>query len=111
VNVYVAHLCENGFPGDCDGSTATPYGYWETTFDLNQRDIETGTTLGNSGFARGNFNYRIETVGVNFVGTGVKDCSSTPLPSTCHTAGYVPYTLIHNGPYYVRNHLGRDFLA
>ena len=106
-----ALLCEDGFSGNCAGSTAKPFGYWETTFTINQRDIEAGQMLGNAGFARGNFNYRIDSIAVNCVGTGVHDCSSSPLPSTCNSAGFVPYTLIHNGPYLVRNHEGRDFEA
>jgi len=33
------------------------------------------------------------------------------LPSTCYNAGYVPYTLEHNGPFFVRNRAGDDFEA
>jgi len=106
-----ALLCEDGFSGTCDGSTAKPYGYWQTSFNINQRDIESGNILGKSGIARGNFNYRIESLGVNFVGTSVRNCADQDLPSTCYSAGYVPYTLIHNGPYNVRNHAGKDFQA
>jgi hypothetical protein len=36
-------------------------------FNINQRDIEGGNILNQSGFARGSFNYRIESVGLNFV--------------------------------------------
>src|SRR5690349_18403347 len=42
---------------------------------------------------------------------GDRDCSNEPLPSTCNGAGYVTYTLEHQGPYFVRNHLGEDFEA
>jgi hypothetical protein len=48
---------------------------------------------------------------LNFVGTGLHDCASSDLPQTCFSAGFVPYTLIHDGPFYVRNHLGQDYLA
>jgi hypothetical protein len=64
-----------------------------------------------SGFARGNFNYRIENIGVNFVGTGTRNCGEADLPSTCFSAGFVPYSIQHNGPFFVRNHLGADFEA
>jgi hypothetical protein len=104
-------LCEDGFSGNCPGSAETPFHFWETTFNINQRDIESGRLLGKAGFARGNFNYRIDSVSVNFVGTGIHDCTDPSSPSTCNAAGYVPYTLIHNGPYFVRNHLGKDFEA
>jgi hypothetical protein len=104
-------LCDDGFSGNCIGSSAKPFGYWETSFSLNQRDIEAGRILGNAGFARGNFNYRIDSIGVNFVGTGIHDCSDSMTPSTCFSAGFVPYTLLHEGPYVVRNYQGQDFIA
>ncbi|HKY35138.1 MAG TPA: hypothetical protein VJN18_04295 [Polyangiaceae bacterium] len=106
-----ARLCPDGFTGECAGSTAREIGYWETSFSINQRDIESGRILGNSGFAKGNFNYRIDSIGVNFVGTGVRNCSESTSPSTCYASGFVPYSLIHNGPYIVRNHQGKDFEA
>jgi hypothetical protein len=65
--------------------------------------------LNQSGFARGNFNYRIESVGLNFVGSGTRNCSASDTPSTCYGAGYFPYSLRHEGPYFVRNHMGSDF--
>jgi hypothetical protein len=104
-------LCPDGFSGDCQGEQATDYGFWETSFTLNQRDIEAGKMLVKSGFARGNFNYRIDSIAANFVGTGIHDCTNSDLPSTCFASGFVQYSLTHQGPYYVRNHIGKDFLA
>ncbi len=106
-----ALLCSDGFSGHCHGSTATKYNYWETTFDLHQSEIEAGRMIGHAGFARGNFNYRMDSLAVNFVGTDVRNCSDSNSPSSCYASGSVPYTLVHNGPYYVRNHMGRDFQA
>jgi hypothetical protein len=106
-----ARLCSDGFSGHCAGEDAQEFGFSETSFSLNQRDIEAGKMLGHAGFARGNFNYRIESVGINFVGTGIRDCSTSTLPSTCYSAGFVPFTLTHDGPYFVRNHIGKDFKA
>ena len=33
------------------------------------------------------------------------------MPSTCYAGGYVPYTIIQEGPYFVRNHMGDDYEA
>jgi hypothetical protein len=83
----------------------------ETSFHVSQRGIAYGQQFGEGGFAYGNFNYRIESIGVNFVGTGLRECVDSELPTTCFAAGYVPYSLIHEGPFYVRNHEGTDFEA
>ncbi len=102
------NLCPDGYSSDCtDRADLHPYS--EISFHVNQRAIEEGVMFNQSGFARGNFNYRIESIGLNFVGTGIRDCSDSDLPSTCYAGGYVPYTMIHEGPYYVRNHLGDDY--
>jgi hypothetical protein len=104
-------LCGDGYSSSCGAAGGQQACYWETTFDLSQWAIERGGILLSSGFARGNFNYRIESLGFNFVGTDVRQCSSSSLPSTCYGGGFVPYSLIHHGPYYVRNHMGADFKA
>ncbi len=103
-------LCSDGFSEGCTGGAQT-YCYWETSFDVSQRAIEAGDAFVQSGFARGNFNYRIDSLALNFVGTGVRKCEDSTLPSTCYSGGFVPYTLIHQGPYYVRNNFGEDFKA
>jgi len=46
--------------------------------------------------AQGNYNYRHIDVSVNLVGTGVRDCSSTP-NSDCFGTGYIEYDLQHDG--------------
>lgn len=102
-------LCTDGFSDNCLDSSLADRCYWETTFSLDLRDLESGRIFEQSGFARGNFNYRIEDIGVNFVGTELRDCSQSPLPSTCNAAGFVTYSLQHLGPLFVRNHTGGDF--
>lgn len=102
-------LCPDGFSGSCDPSKTTVHKYWEIPFSINQRDIESGRILSKAGFALGNFNYRIESIGVNFVGTGVKNCDSSSSPTTCYTNASVEYTLDHVGPYYVRNEEGGTY--
>jgi hypothetical protein len=104
-----AKLCSDGFSGNCLDSSLADRCYWETIFSLDQRELEGGRIFAQSGFARGNFNYRIEDVAVNFVGTELRDCSGSALPSTCNAAGFVTYSLKHLGPLFVRNHTGGDF--
>jgi hypothetical protein len=45
--------------------------------------------------AKGNFNFRHITLALNLVGTGVRDCSSTPTPE-CYGTGYLEYTQEHD---------------
>jgi hypothetical protein len=103
-------VCPDGNSTNC-GSRSVSRCYRETSFHVSQDGLSGGRQFNTGGFALGNFNYRIETVGVNFVGTGVRDCEESELPSTCYSAGFVPYSLIHEGPYYVRNHAGVDYRA
>lgn len=103
------HLCDTGFSGNCDSGPL--YCYREFSFGVSQPWIQNGKLFKYSGFARGNFNYRIESLALNFVGTSVRDCSNANLPSTCYNAGFVPYSLLHTGPFFVRNDSGGDFKA
>jgi hypothetical protein len=104
-------LCPDGYSGNCSEGTAQSYCYQEASFSFNQRDLQAGKIANFSGFARGNFNYRIQSVGVNFVGTGTRDCSNSGSPAACSAAGYFPYSLEHVGPFYVRNYAGQDYQA
>lgn len=104
-------LCRGGFATDCPNETAAEYCFWETSFQISQRDIEKGIILDQSGFARGNFNYRTEGIGINFVGTGARDCEGAVSPEACFGGGFIPFSLTHSGPFLVRNHLGKDFDA
>ncbi len=104
-------LCADGYASQCDDSNAKSYCYHQASFGINQRDIQLGKVLNFSGFARGNFNYRIDSLALNFVGTGINDCSTSDSPTACAGAGFVPYSLAHVGPFYVRNYRGDDFEA
>lgn len=103
-------LCPDGYSSSCAEQARTEC-FWETSFHVSQRSIEAGHMFNQSGFARGNFNYRLRSIGVNFVGTNLRACEDSDLPSTCNAAGFIPYSLIHDGPYYVRNHKGQDYRA
>jgi hypothetical protein len=102
-------LCDNGFSGNCSDDLKSEHRFRWLTFTIDQGKIEKGELFGQSGFALGNFNYRIDTLGLNFVGTDVRDCKDSDSPQACYSAGFVPYSMIHNGPYTVRNYSGGDF--
>ena len=104
-------LCPDGFAGTCNPSAAVTQCFWEVPFSITQRAIEAGQAFKLAGFAQGNFNYRISSVGVNAVGTGVKNCASSLLPSTCYSSGNITYSIDHEGPYTVRNYAGADYDA
>jgi hypothetical protein len=108
---HCMNLCADGYSDKCDSASGQLYCYRESQFNINQRDIETGNIVNQAGFARGNFNYRIESIGLNFVGSGIRNCADSTLPSTCYAAGFVPYSIVHNGPYIVRNYDGQDYAA
>ncbi len=103
-------LCSDGYSSDCSDYMSEAC-YREIVVPVTQKAIDSNEIFSQSGFARGNFNYRFNKVGVNVVGTGVRDCSTVTTGQTCHGAGYATYTLLHEGPYFVRNHLGADFEA
>ena len=99
-------LCDSGFGSGCAPSASTTYCYWEAQFHIAQEAIDRGMILNNAGFAHGNFNYRIDSFAVNFVGSAARVCADASLPSTCYSSGFIPYTLEHLGPYEVRNYRG-----
>jgi hypothetical protein len=85
--------------------------YYELPFMISQADIEDGRLIPHGGFALGNFNYRHDKLAVNVVGTNVKDCASSELPSACYANNFLQFTLHHDEPFRVRNFDGRDFHA
>jgi hypothetical protein len=100
--------CPDGYSTTCE-SVAVRRCYRETSFSLSQRGLARGLPFRNAGFAQSNFNYRIGTVGLNFVGTGVQSCEGSSTPAACYANGFVQYSLYHQGPFAVRNHFGQDF--
>lgn len=103
------HLCDDGFTGNCQ--KGPEYCYQEFTFGVAQPWIATGKLFKYSGFARGNYNYRIDSLALNFVGSTTRDCTDSTLPSTCYNAGFIPYSIAHGGPFFVRNQAGDDVEA
>jgi hypothetical protein len=50
----------------------------------------------------------MNSIGLNFVGTNTRECEGSNTPSTCFGGGFIPYSIAHVGPYFVRNHEGKD---
>ena len=48
---------------------------------------------------------------MNLVGTGIRDCTDSNLPSSCQSNASLPFSIDHIGPYTVRNHRGDVYLA
>jgi hypothetical protein len=107
---YWRHDCESVCvkqTGLCADGERVQRCYWETSFPITVKDIEYGRVLRNSGFALGNYNYRIEDLALNVVGSGLRNCSASGNLS-CYATAYVPFSLSHLGPFSVRNHTGAD---
>jgi len=101
-------LCAAGW-GSCEGGEY--HCFYETTFDINVAGMENGSQFRLAQVAYGNFNYRSEEIGVNLVGAATRDCSESPTPSTCYGIGTAKYSLVHTGPFEVRNHRGDIYQA
>ncbi len=104
-------LCRTGFGTSCAEADADLYCFYERDFNVSRSDLEMQGRLVNSGFAVGNFNYRVDRLGFNIVGSAVRDCTNAWSPSTCYASGYLNVSLIHQGPFTVTNHLGSEFAA
>ena len=108
-------FCPEGLEAACAGIEAGDSRrircFYEARFHVSQDAIDRGELFPNGGFAGGNFNYRHRVLGVNLVGVGVRDCESAANPSACYSSGSVPFSLRHDGPYWVRNYDGEDYSA
>ena len=98
-------VCRDGYDGTCAAADATTRCFLETSIDVSSDTLQRVLTGGPAGFASGNFNYRMETLGVNLVGTGLRDCGAAG-SSGCYGSGNFAISMIHEGPYFVRNAVG-----
>jgi hypothetical protein len=101
-------LCDDGYADSCDNASGRLECFRELRFSLDEQRIENSEFFQGAGFAKGNYNYRTEEIGVNFVGTGIKDCTQSSTPDSCYSNGNIQYTIEHLGPFFVRNHMGND---
>ncbi len=103
--------CRDGYDGTCPPEASEPRCYRETSFDISSDALERLLVSGDAGFAAGNYNYRIESIAVNLVGTGLRDCTGGGGSSGRFASGNVSYTLLHQGAFLVRNALGSLYEA
>jgi len=104
-------LCADGYASSCANQISSDACFREVSFSLSQRDIELGKVLSAAGFAQANYNYRIQDIGINLVGTALSDCSASDAPQSCYGSGNFQFSLVHSGPFIVRNHMGEDYEA
>jgi hypothetical protein len=101
-------VCPDGYDAECDDSIATSRCYHQVSIPFDADVIE-GLLVGTpTGFAGGNYNYRVEQIAVNVVGTNVRTCDGS---AGCFGSGNLSYTLLHNGAFPVRNARGETYYA
>ena len=101
-------FCPTGQPL-CSSSSRVSRCFWDLTFSLRSPADLGSDSLVASSLSRGSYNYRVDEVGVNFVGTNIRDCSEAPLGSRCYANGSIPYSLYQDSGFEVINHRGQSF--
>lgn len=104
-------ICPDGYDGSCPPEWAEQRCYRDTTIDIDADTLQHRLLAADAGFASGNYNYRIESIAVNFVGTGLRDCTSGGDTSGCFASGNLSYSLLHQGDFLVRNARGASYIA
>jgi hypothetical protein len=98
-------VCIAGYGSVCTDEDVGSRCAWQASFDMSSDRLERILTGEPAGFAAGNFNYRFESVAVNLVGTGLRDCSADGR-SGCFASGNASFSLLHRGPFLVRDYSG-----
>ncbi len=101
-------VCPDGYDAECPDRVATLRCYYQTSFSIDSDFIGQTLTGTPAGFADGNYNYRIDSLAVNLVGTGLRVCDGAP---GCFGAGNLSYSFLHGAPYTVRNARGELYDA
>lgn len=107
-------VCSDGIHDNCAAQSPdaipTEVCFYEAQFAINLEQVESGDLIPSGQLAIGNFNLRHNLAGVNFVGTGVTDCSHTSSTS-CYYNGFAEYSLTHDGSTRIRAHDGSTLAA
>jgi hypothetical protein len=98
-------LCSGTRP---DGEAYGGVDYYEIPFSFHQAAITEGDLFAEESFATGNYNYRIDRVALNIVGTNVRNCALSDYPDGCYSRAVTPYSLAQGGGVSVRNYRGAD---
>lgn len=100
-------VCPDGYDGSCSADAASQRCYRETTLSIAADTLQRLLVGRSVGFAGGNYNYRVDSVAVNLVGTALRDC--TGMGAGCYSSGNFSYSMLHAGPYLLRNARGAWF--
>jgi hypothetical protein len=91
--------------GTTDCSDQGGIEYYELPFVFTLNDIESGRIIKDGQIAVGNYNYRLQDVAVNLVGTNVKDCLREDANrESCYANMFLPYSLAQEGHVQLRAH-------
>jgi hypothetical protein len=102
-----ARLCEAGVDRCRPDEVGEWLCYWESPpVSLSPEQFSAGGLFERAGLARGSFNYRIDDLALNFVGTGSRVCSDPARASSCYSSGFIQYSIHHDGPFPVINRSG-----
>jgi hypothetical protein len=101
-------VCPDGYDRECSDLVAGTRCYYQTSFPLDSTQIESLLTSTPTGFASGNYNYRVDGLAVNIVGVGVRECDGT---SGCYASANLSYSMSHIGDYLVVNARGETYAA
>jgi hypothetical protein len=104
------NVCPEGYDRTCDPDVAERRCYWQTAVDMSSSALARNVAGTPAGFAAGNYNYRIEGVSVNLVGTGLRNCARDG-SSGCYGSGNLSFSILHQGPFPVLNAQGGLYLA
>lgn len=79
--------------------------YYQLPFSFSIADMEAGKVIKDFQIAAGNYNYRVQDIGLNFVGSNVKDCSLDDINrEACYANMFLPYSLFQDGQVKLRDH-------
>jgi hypothetical protein len=82
--------------------------YFETSFSISMEEVQNGKYLRQDQIAVGNYNYRIQQMAVNLVGSNVKDCTLDPGAGVaCYQNLFIPYDLTHGGKVKILDYEGK----
>lgn len=101
-------VCPDGYDGACDDFLASRRCYHQISIPFDSATMDRVLTATPAGFAGGNYNYRVDSLAVNVVGVGVRECDDSP---SCFGSGNVSYSLLHVGSFPVLNARGEEYLA
>jgi hypothetical protein len=92
-------------PANTDCSERGGIEYYQLPFSFSIADMEQGKIIKDFQIAVGNYNYRVVDLGLNFVGSNVKDCELDDANrEACYANMFLPYSMSQDGHVQLRDH-------